>query len=115
LTYRALQTCVANVNNERTKDPPWGLHGGQPGAVNEAELIRPDGTRQKLLKATGVQLAPGDRLSFRTAGGGGWGDPRARDRKEVEQDVAAGFISPEAAKRDYGFAPAQDAPGDSKR
>ena len=25
LTYRALQKCVANVNCERTKDPPWGL------------------------------------------------------------------------------------------
>jgi N-methylhydantoinase B len=98
-----LQTCVANVNNERTKDPPWGLHGGKPGAVNEAELIRQDGSRQKLLKATGVQLAPGDRLSFRTAGGGGWGDPRARDHKEIEQDVVAGFISWEAAKRDYGY------------
>ena len=65
--------------------------------MNETELIRPDGSRQKLLKATGVQLAPGDRLSFRTAGGGGWGDPRARDHKEIEQDVVAGFISPEAA------------------
>jgi N-methylhydantoinase B len=71
--------------------------------VNEAELIRQDGSRQRLLKATGVQLAPGDRLSFRTAGGGGWGDPRARDHKEIEQDVVAGFISPEAAKCDYGY------------
>jgi N-methylhydantoinase B len=103
LTYRALQSCVANVNNERTKDPPWGLRGGKPGAINEATLIRNDGSTQKLLKATGVQLSAGDRLTFGTAGGGGWGDPRERDAKEIERDVAAGLVSPDAAARDYGY------------
>jgi N-methylhydantoinase B len=109
LTYRALQKCVANVNNERTKDPPWGLGGGKPGAVNEAVLTRNDGSTQNLKKATGVQLAPGDRLTFRTAGGGGWGDPRARDRADVERDVAAGLVSVDAAARDYGYVAGQDA------
>jgi len=104
LTYRALQACVANVNNERTKDPPWGLAGGKPGAVNEAVLTRTDGSTQSLKKATGVQLVPGDKLTFRTAGGGGWGDPRARDRADVARDVAAGLVSAEAAARDYGYA-----------
>jgi N-methylhydantoinase B len=103
LTYRALQSCVANVNNERTKDPPWGLRGGKPGAINEATLIRNDGSTQKLLKATGVQLSAGDRLTVGTAGGGGWGDPRERDAKEIERDVAAGLVSPDAAARDYGY------------
>ena len=104
LTYRALQKAVTNVNCERTKDPPWGLHGGKPAAVNEAVLTRRDGSEQKLLKATGVSMEPGDRLTFRTAGGGGWGDPCARDRRAVADDVAAGYVSPQAARRDYGFA-----------
>ena len=108
LTYRALQKCVANVNNERTKDPPWGLQGGKSGAVNEAVLIRRDGSTQKLLKATGVSLEPGDRLTFGTAGGGGWGDPRRRDRRALEDDIRSGLVSPEAARRDYGYAPAPD-------
>ena len=105
LTYRALQKCVANVNNERTQDPPWGLAGGKPGAVNEAVLIRHDGSEQRLRKATGVQLEPGDRLTFGTAGGGGWGDPRRRDRRALEADIRSGYVSPEAARRDYGYAP----------
>ena len=25
-----LQACKANINFERTRDPPWGLHGGKP-------------------------------------------------------------------------------------
>ena len=69
LTYRALQDCVANVNCERTKDPPWGLHGGEPGAVNEAIVTRADGSGEKLRKATGVALAtaiPAGRLRTRS-------------------------------------------------
>ena len=102
LTYRALQKAVTNVNCERTKDPPWGLRGGKPGAVNEAVLVRRDGSEQKLLKATGVPMEPGDRLTFRTAGGGGFGDPRARDREAIADDLAKGYVSVEAARRDYG-------------
>jgi N-methylhydantoinase B len=107
LTYRALQTCVANVNCDRIKDPPWGLYGGKPGAVNEAVLLRADGSARSLLKETGVALAAGDRLTFRTAGGGGWGEPRERERSALERDIAAGYVSPQAAKRDYGYAPAR--------
>ena len=108
LTYRALQRCVANVNCERTKDPPWGLRGGKPGAVNEAVLIRRDGSERHLKKATGVVLEAGDRLKFSTAGGGGWGDPKRRTRKTVADDVRAGYVSPEAARRDYGLDDAPD-------
>jgi N-methylhydantoinase B len=102
LTYRALQRSVTNVNCERTKDPPWGLGGGKPGAVNEAVLIRRDGSEQNLKKATGVPMEAGDRLTFRTAGGGGFGDPAARDRAAIANDVAKGYVSPDAAQRDYG-------------
>jgi len=108
LTYRALQPCVANVNCERTKDPPWGLNGGKPGAVNDATLVGADGAERKLKKATGVTMQAGDRLIFSTAGGGGWGDPRTRDRNAVAADVKAGYVSPEAARRDYGFDAAPD-------
>ena len=103
LTYRALQNCVANINCERTKDPPWGLHGGLPAAVNEAIVTRADGSSQKLRKATGIALAAGDRLTFRTAGGGGWGDPLRRARAAIEADIAAGYVSREAAAHDYGY------------
>ena len=67
--------------------------------------LRGDGSARKLLKETGVALAPGDRLTFRTAGGGGWGEPRQRERAAIERDIAAGYVSPEAARRDYGHAP----------
>ena len=36
-------------------------------------------------------------------GGGGYGDPVARDRERVRRDVEEGFVSAEAAARDYGL------------
>jgi N-methylhydantoinase B len=103
LTYRALGKALTNVNRERTKDPPWGLNGGWPGAVNEAVLVRRDGSEQTLFKATAVPMEAGDRLIFRSAGGGGWGEPRLRSREAIADDVAKGLISAAAARRDYGF------------
>ena len=35
-------------------------------------------------------------------GGGGYGDPFCRDPERVREDVIAGYVSPEAAARDYG-------------
>jgi N-methylhydantoinase B/acetone carboxylase, alpha subunit len=36
-------------------------------------------------------------------GGGGFGDPRKRERKEVQADLTAGYISREQAVSDYGL------------
>ena len=45
LTYQLLQKCKANINLDRTRDPPWGLHGGKSGAVNECISIAPTAAR----------------------------------------------------------------------
>jgi N-methylhydantoinase B len=45
---------------------------------------------------------PNSLVTFRTPGGGGWGDPHTRDRKAVLADVAEGLVSPEAARMHYG-------------
>lgn len=48
-----------------------------------------------------VKVKTGDLLYFNTWGGGGWGDPFARDPELVKQDVARRLVSAEGAKR-YG-------------
>jgi len=47
-------------------------------------------------------LQPGDVLEIRSAGGGGRGDPFLREADRVAVDVARGYVSVEAARRDYG-------------
>ncbi len=51
--------------------------------------MRKDGTRQPLpSKVDNVRVRAGDRVIFRTAGGGGWGDPLERDPLRTRNDVA---------------------------
>jgi len=38
-----------------------------------------------------------------TGGGGGYGDPKRRDRERVRTDVMRGYVSPEAAHEVYGL------------
>ncbi len=102
LTYRCLAPCRGNVNFDRTVTPPWGLHGGGEGDISKAVIERADGRVETVFKATDVEFRPGDRITFLTAGGGGYGDPKARDRAALEADVALGFVTAEAAARDYG-------------
>lgn len=81
----------------RTEFPAQGYRGGGTGAARRVLLngdsIAPKGR---------LELAPGDTLTFHEAGGGGYGDPRARDPERVLADVEDGAVSAEGARRDYG-------------
>jgi len=66
------------------------------------KLVRADGSEEWLpAKVEGVKVKAGDLLFFNTWGGGGWGDPFARDPELVRQDVARRLVSVEGARR-YG-------------
>ena len=43
------------------------------------------------------------RATLRFGGGGGYGDPKLRDRDALREDVVDGLLSADAAARDYGF------------
>jgi N-methylhydantoinase B len=49
-----------------------------------------------------VRVRAGDRVLFRTAGGGGWGDPLERDIKRTRDDVARRLMSETKAREEYG-------------
>ncbi len=46
-------------------------------------------------------LEPGEKLILRFGGGAGYGDPSERDPERVKADLKNGYITPEAAERDY--------------
>jgi N-methylhydantoinase B len=83
---------------DRTKYPAPGLLGGKSGAAGE--FLLDDGARPN--PKAQVDLNGGRAVHLNLPGGGGYGDPFARDPELVRQDVIAGYVSPEAAARDYG-------------
>jgi N-methylhydantoinase B len=64
-----------SLMGERRRNAPWGLGGGEPGALGEDWLIHASGDKERLAGKTTVTVAPGDRLLVLTPGGGGWGAP----------------------------------------
>ncbi len=88
-------------------EPAFGLFGGKDAGLNFIRLQYPDGQtvvpKNKDL-ITGVPL--GTVYHQVASGGGGYGDPKLRDRSLLAQEIRNGVITPEAAeRRDYGFAP----------
>jgi N-methylhydantoinase B len=97
-----------SVVGNRVRVPPWGLAGGGDGAPAGYELLRDGAPAAPLApdfgsKVTGVRLRGEDVVVQLTAGGGGYGDPRERPREQVERDVELGYVSAEAARREYGI------------
>jgi N-methylhydantoinase B len=71
-TLQVLTECKVTLLSERRKIPPYGLDGGEPGKTGENLLIR-DGEEFPLPGKGSMDLHPGDILSIRTPGGGGYG------------------------------------------
>ena len=53
-------------------------------------------------KFTNVVLRRGDERRYRTPGGAGFGEPSERPRALLDDDVLEGYVTPDAARRDYG-------------
>jgi N-methylhydantoinase B len=87
---------------ERSVTPAWGLFGGGD-AVGPDVVVNPGREDERhMLKANAHPLAPGSVVELRTGGGGGFGNPLERDPELVQEDVRNGYVSLEAAARDYG-------------
>jgi N-methylhydantoinase B len=85
------------VQAGRYKYAPRGLFGADAGAI--AQFLINDQAGDP----SGLTLCRnGDVIQFRSAGGGGYGDPKQRDVEAVEKDVRNGYVSIEQAKEGYG-------------
>ena len=88
-----------NAMFDRVDHPARGREGGGAGEAGRVALA--DGTK---LRSKGRQLIKfGQRLRLSLPGGGGYGDPANRAPALVAADLAAGLISPQDAKADYGY------------
>ena len=88
---------VLSMGN-RTEFAAPGYNKGKPGALREHQI------NGKTINPKGAHvLAPLDTITLRQAGGGGIGDPRMREKKKIERDLALGLVSKKGAERDYGY------------
>ena len=100
--YELLESATVIRRFNKTRFPPLGLDGGQDGA--RARFVLRVGTPQEFeTKASArVEMAAGERFLLQSAGGGGYGDPRRRDRAALASDLAEGYVTTDAAKKEYG-------------
>ena len=99
--YELLEDATVIRRFDKTKFPPRGLAGGKDGARATFRIRL--GTREEHeTPASGrYEMKAGERFCLQTAGGGGYGDPRERDRSALARDIAESAVSPDGAKA-YG-------------
>ena len=99
-----LTSAMYQAQIERTQCPPWGLLGGQAALPNGVTIGRADGTVERFPsgKVNPLRLDNGDSYSTLVGGGGGFWSPLERDPERVLRDVCSGYVSVEAAEREYG-------------
>ena len=85
---------------DRDRWGPWGLFGGLPGE-RARYVLNPDTDAVELSSKVTVELKPGDVVSYRTCGGGGYGPPQERDPQRVLRDVRDGKVSLARAREAY--------------
>jgi len=102
--YQLLEDATVIRRYDKSRFPPVGLDGGKPG--RGARFVIGVGTPQEYVTPSSgrYQMVAGDRFLLQSAGGGGYGDPRARDPVALARDLAEGYVTAEGARRDYSKA-----------
>jgi N-methylhydantoinase B len=112
LTLRGVPGATALVMTHGAQVPnSVGLFGGWPGATVSQRFIAgselkagatPGAARDLGPKPGDLPMLAGDVFSVSWQGGGGFGDPLERSADLVRDDVLAGLLSDEHARRIYG-------------
>jgi N-methylhydantoinase B len=100
---------VFTTRADRRDHPPYGFVGGQAGSGSQNTLITGRGERPlPTMPMEAVKWKAGDVFRHVSAGGGGYGDPLARDPALVLADVLDEKVSRRAAREMYGVVIEED-------
>ena len=94
------------ICSDRHNTGPPGIFGGLPGskAVYKLEFFDKQKTEMFLSSKTPyIHLEYKTSVILQSAGGGGFGDPKKREKERIVYDLRNGYISKEKAKKVYGF------------
>jgi N-methylhydantoinase B len=102
---RALDECRLISNADRSMLGCYGVNGGKTGQSYQVSVIASDDDEKVYPGMSDtVAVKPGSSVRVVTTGGGGWGDPLAREADKVVYDLQCGLISEQSARNDYGVA-----------
>jgi N-methylhydantoinase B len=98
-----------SIEGEGHKYRPWGHDGGSDGFTGRLALqTGRRGVTEMVSKIPYHKVEAGDRLAAHGPCGGGYGSPAKRDPNAVRDDVRDGYLTPEAAEKDYGVSIVDD-------
>jgi N-methylhydantoinase B len=100
--YQLLEDATVVRRYDRAKFPPNGVAGGKPGSRSRFVIHLGSNDERETPASGRYELCAGERFLLQSAGGGGYGDPHRRDRAALNRDIAEGYVSSEAAAREYG-------------
>jgi N-methylhydantoinase B len=109
LRFRA-NNATLQIRSDRRDHPPYGLQGGLPGAPSDVRIRRAGGRLEACPAKFLTTVQSGDTLEVRLAGGGGHGNPCARDPAAVLADVLEEKMSIAHARERYGVVIAGEPP-----
>jgi N-methylhydantoinase B len=90
--------------SDGTDHPPQGVRGGQGGAPARQFRVGRNGDADALPGCAQVTILQGERVRSFSCGGGGYGEPSAREPAAVARDVREGWVSAERARTIYRVA-----------
>ncbi|WP_170984942.1 hydantoinase B/oxoprolinase family protein [Roseomonas sp. AR75] len=101
--YRLLaEDALIQLRSDRSKNPPYGLFGGQPGAPGRI-FMNPRTPEERPAKTKFIgRMKQNEVLRGEMPGSGGYGNPRERDAAAVAEDVRQEKISLQRARDVYG-------------
>ncbi len=70
---RFAEPMEVNLLSSHRRVAPYGMAGGEPGAIGSNRVLRVDGSVEELGGVDQTTVAHGDRIELHTPGGGGWG------------------------------------------
>ena len=93
LEFEMLEDTFITIVVERTKFPPWGNKGGTSARSNNVEINPKNGVKFYMPKKSGHKLNKGDKITFMTGGGGGYGNPKNRKHSSIKNDLKQEYLS----------------------
>ncbi|AWT41888.1 MULTISPECIES: hydantoinase B/oxoprolinase family protein [Streptomyces] len=82
---RFQEPMTVSTLSQHRRVPPYGMAGGEPGALGANRVERNDGTVTELGGSDVAKVAPGDVLVIETPGGGGYGTPPGDPHRAGEE------------------------------